>query len=90
MAAILVGKAEEQTLKAIIFNRHGESEVLQYADVPTARPAAGEVLFAVRAVSVNHGPDIENAPSRILDGHVPMPHIGGIDPAGGSPSSAQG
>jgi NADPH:quinone reductase-like Zn-dependent oxidoreductase len=69
-------------LKAIIFNRHGDSEVLQYAEVPTPRPGPGEALVAVHAVSVNHGPDIETRRRGFSMGQVPMPHIGGIDPAG--------
>jgi acryloyl-coenzyme A reductase len=69
-------------LKAIIFNRHGDSGVLEYAEMPTPRPAAGEALVAVHAVSVNHGPDIETRRSGFSMGQVPMPHIGGIDPAG--------
>jgi acryloyl-coenzyme A reductase len=69
-------------LKAITFNRHGDSDVLDYAEVPTPRPAAGEVLVAVRAVSVNHGPDIETRRHGFAMGKVPMPHIGGVDPAG--------
>jgi NADPH:quinone reductase-like Zn-dependent oxidoreductase len=69
-------------LKAITFNRHGDSDVLEYADVPTPAPAAGEVLVAVRAVSVNHGPDIETRRHGFSMGKQPMPHIGGVDPAG--------
>jgi NADPH:quinone reductase-like Zn-dependent oxidoreductase len=69
-------------LKAITFNRHGDSDVLEYADVPTPAPAAGEVLVAVRAVSVNHGPDVETRRHGFSMGKQPMPHIGGVDPAG--------
>jgi NADPH:quinone reductase-like Zn-dependent oxidoreductase len=69
-------------LKAITFNRHGDSDVLEYADVPTPRPGAGEALVAVRAVSVNHGPDIETRRYGFAMGEQPMPHIGGVDPAG--------
>ena len=69
-------------MKAIIFNSHGDSGVLEYADVPTPRPAPGEALVAVHAVSVNHGPDIETRRRGFSMGQVPMPHIGGIDPAG--------
>jgi acryloyl-coenzyme A reductase len=69
-------------LKAIIFNRHGDSGVLEYAEVPTPHPAAREALVEVHAVSVNHGPDIETRRRGFSMGQARMPHIGGIDPAG--------
>jgi acryloyl-coenzyme A reductase len=37
---------------------------------------------AVHAVSVNHGPDVETRRRGFSMGAVPMPHIGGVDPAG--------
>lgn len=69
-------------MKAVQFYEHGESDVLRYEDVTTPEPAAGEVLIAVRAVSVNHGPDIETRRRGFSMGSVPMPHICGVDPAG--------
>jgi NADPH:quinone reductase-like Zn-dependent oxidoreductase len=45
-------------------------------------PGAGEVLLAVGAVSVNHGPDVETRRKGFGMGKLPMPHIGGVDPAG--------
>jgi acryloyl-coenzyme A reductase len=69
-------------LKAIVFNEHGESDVLEYAEVAAPRPAAGEALVAVGAVAVNHGPDVETRRRGFMMGELPMPHIGGTDPAG--------
>ena len=69
-------------MKAIVFNQHGESDVLQYAEVEAPRPAAGEALVAVGAVGVNHGPDVETRRRGFMMGDLPMPHIGGTDPAG--------
>ncbi|WP_033294830.1 alcohol dehydrogenase catalytic domain-containing protein [Amycolatopsis jejuensis] len=69
-------------MKAIIFDRHGDSDVLGYRDVERPSPGAGEVLVAVRAVSVNHGPDVETRQRGFSMGAVEMPHIGGVDPAG--------
>lgn len=69
-------------MKAIVFNQHGESDVLEYADVAVPRPAAGEALVAVGAVAVNHGPDVETRRRGFMMGELPMPHIGGTDPAG--------
>ncbi len=40
-------------MKAIILNRYGGPEVLEYTDVVTPRPSAGGILVKVRAVSVN-------------------------------------
>ena len=69
-------------MKAIVFNRHGESDVLEYAEVAAPRPAAGEALVAIGAVAVNHGPDVETRRRGFMMGELPMPHIGGTDPAG--------
>jgi acryloyl-coenzyme A reductase len=69
-------------LKAIVFNQHGGSDVLQYAEVQTPQPAAGEALVAVRAIAVNHGPDVETRRRGFMMGALPLPHIGGTDPAG--------
>ena len=69
-------------MKAITFDQHGDSDVLVYADVDRPTPAEGEVLIAVRAVSINHGPDIETRRRGFAMGGVEMPHIGGVDPAG--------
>jgi NADPH:quinone reductase-like Zn-dependent oxidoreductase len=40
-------------LKACFFRRYGGPEVLEYGELPDPVPAAGEVLVAVRAASVN-------------------------------------
>lgn len=69
-------------MKAIVFNQHGDSDVLEYAEVEPPRPAAGEALVAVGAVAVNHGPDVETRRRGFMMGALPMPHIGGTDPAG--------
>jgi len=44
-------------LKAIISRTPGGPETLEWQDVPTPSPAAGQVLIAVRAVGVNY-PDV--------------------------------
>lgn len=69
-------------MKAVVFREHGESEVLSYEEVATPEPGAGEALIAVGAVSINHGPDVETRRSGFGMAHLPMPHIGGVDPAG--------
>src|SRR4051794_11977594 len=69
-------------MKAVVFHEHGSSDVLGYEEMPAPEPAAGEVLLAVRAVAVNHGPDVETRRKGFGMGQLPMPHIGGVDPAG--------
>ena len=69
-------------MKAITFHRHGDSEVLAWEDVAEPEPGPGAVVVGVRAVSVNHGPDVETRRKGFGMGSLPMPHIGGIDPAG--------
>ena len=67
-------------MKAIVFDRHGPSSVLRYADVPVPRVGPGEALVAVRAVAVNHGPDVETRRKGFGMGGVELPHIGGRRP----------
>lgn len=69
-------------MKAVVYHEHGGPEVLRYEDVPTPEPAAGEVLIAVGAVSINPGPDAEARRHGFGMGQMEMPHIGGVDPAG--------
>ncbi|MEV6794414.1 NADP-dependent oxidoreductase [Streptomyces sp. NPDC051320] len=47
--------APEQQARAVRFDRYGDRSVLYVADVPTPRPAAGEVLVEVRAAGINPG-----------------------------------
>lgn len=69
-------------MRAITFHTHGESSVLSYEELPTPEPGPGEVLLEVKAVSINHGPDVETRRSGFAMGGVELPHIGGVDPAG--------
>jgi acryloyl-coenzyme A reductase len=69
-------------MKAVVFHEHGSSDVLEYEEMPVPEPGTGEVLLAVRAVAVNHGPDVETRRRGFGMGQLPMPHIGGVDPAG--------
>ena len=41
-------------MKAILIRRSGGPEVLEYLDVPTPEPAAGEVLVRAHAIGVNY------------------------------------
>jgi NADPH:quinone reductase-like Zn-dependent oxidoreductase len=67
-------------MKAVVFEKHGGPEVLQYKDVPDPRIAADEVLVRVRACALNHL-DLwvrQGAPGIT----VPLPHISGSEIAG--------
>ncbi|HEX4247116.1 MAG TPA: alcohol dehydrogenase catalytic domain-containing protein [Pseudonocardia sp.] len=70
------------TMRAVVFDRHGGSDVLAWREVPRPAPGPGEVLLAVRAVSVNRGPDVETRRTGFGMTGVELPHIGGVDPAG--------
>jgi len=67
-------------MKAIVIARTGGPSVLEYADVPTPVPAAGEVLVRAVAIGVNR-PDIQ-----IRKGEYPwmppLPAIPGIEMSG--------
>lgn len=61
-------------MKAIFFDKHGEIDVLKYADLPEPESRPGEAIIRVKAVALNHL-DIwvrRGWPSL----HLEMPHIG--------------
>ena len=67
-------------MKAVLFYRHGDAEVLEYSDFPTPEPAAGEVLVGLKAAALNRL-DIwtrQGWPGIKLE----YPHIPGADGAG--------
>ncbi len=67
-------------MKAIVFDQHGELDVLRYDDVPTPDPGPGEVRVAVEACSLNYH-DVFTR--RGMPGiKTPLPMIPGCDAAG--------
>ncbi len=67
-------------MKAILFHHHGGPEVLEYAEFPTPRPKAGEVLVRLHVAALNRV-DVtvrKGWPNLKLD----LPHINGADGAG--------
>jgi NADPH:quinone reductase-like Zn-dependent oxidoreductase len=67
-------------MKAIVFQKHGGPEVLEYTDVAIPEPRAHEVLVRVKACALNHldlwvRQGIPGVP-------IPLPHIPGSDVAG--------
>ena len=67
-------------MKAIIFNEHGSSEVLKYADLPVPEPAAGQVLIKLHAAALNRVDLLVRRGWRGL--RLALPHILGADGAG--------
>jgi alcohol dehydrogenase len=67
-------------LKAVVFDKHGGPEVLEYRDVPDPVPASGEVIVRVHAVGLNF---LDIFARRGMPGvKIPMPFISGGDIAG--------
>ena len=67
-------------MKAIVYDRHGGPEVLQYRDVPIPEVSPVDVLIRVKATALNYN-DIwgrEGVPGI----EFPFPHISGSDASG--------
>lgn len=67
-----------ETMKAAIYERYGEPEVLHYADVPMPKPGRGEALIRVHAVGLN-GYDLMARAGRYKPNKGKFPHILGGD-----------
>jgi NADPH:quinone reductase-like Zn-dependent oxidoreductase len=67
-------------LKACFFRRYGAPEVLEYGDLPDPPPAAGEVLVAVHAASVNAADWKMRAGQ--YGASISFPHVAGRDFSG--------
>ncbi len=67
-------------MKAVVFERIGGPEVLEYRDVPEPVAGPGEVVIQVKACSVNRTLDGETREKGYFG--VKLPHISGADPAG--------
>lgn len=67
-------------MKAIVVHEFGGPEVLKFEDVPTPRPAAGQVLVRIRAAGVN--PYDTNMRSGTYAIKPPLPYTPGSDGAG--------
>ena len=67
-------------MKAIVFHRHGGTEVLEYTDIPTPDPGPGEALVRLKAAGLNHLDlwVLEGWPGIKLN----YPHVPGADGAG--------
>jgi NADPH:quinone reductase len=68
-------------MKAVIIERFGGPEVMEYRDVPTPEVGPHDVLIEVHAVTVNRALDIHVRETG--DGRKPiLPLVLGVDPAG--------
>jgi len=67
-------------MKAVVFERFGGPEVLEYRDVPDPAPRADEALIEVKACGINHLDLWVRSGLRGLD--IEMPHILGNDIVG--------
>jgi NADPH:quinone reductase-like Zn-dependent oxidoreductase len=67
-------------MKAVVFERFGGPEVLEYRDVPDPAPRADEALIEVKACGINHLDLWVRSGLRGLD--LEMPHILGNDIVG--------
>ncbi len=68
-------------MKAVVVDRFGGPEVLEYQEVPDPIAEAGEVVIQVKACSVNRTLDLEVREKGAGFG-VTLPHISGADPSG--------
>lgn len=67
-------------MKAIYFEKHGGPEVLQYGELPTPQPGAGQVLVKLDAAALNHADLFVRAGWPGLK--LKLPHVLGADGAG--------
>jgi NADPH:quinone reductase len=75
-------------MKAAFIEQTGAPDVIQYGEVPTPKPAAGQVLVRVTAVSVN--PIDTYIRSGLIKPELPKPYIIGCDLAGVVESTGAG
>ncbi len=75
-------------MKAIIVHEFGGPEVLKYEDVPTPRPAAGQVLVRVHAAGVNPYDTYMRTGTYAIK--PPLPYTPGSDAAGEVEAVGQG
>jgi len=67
-------------VKAVVFEKHGGVDVLDYRDVPIPFPKEKEVVIRVEAASINH---LDIWVRQGLPGpSIPLPHISGCDGIG--------
>lgn len=67
-------------MKAVLFDAHGEVDVLRYGDAPDPKPGPNEVVVRMKACALNH---LDIWVRQGMPGvHIPLPHILGCEAAG--------
>ena len=67
-------------MKGLVFEEHGDADVLRYADIEQPQPRDGQVVVELRAMALNH---LDIWVRRGWPGlELPFPHIGGADGVG--------
>lgn len=69
-------------MRAMVISRHGGPEVLEPAEIEAPKPAVGEALIRVRAVSVNAFLDVKNRAGLVPFARYQFPHVLGSEHAG--------
>jgi NADPH:quinone reductase-like Zn-dependent oxidoreductase len=67
-------------MKAVIFHKRGDLDVLKYEDVTDPKIGTDEVLVRVRACGLNHLDIYTREGTHGVK--APLPHIGGLEPSG--------
>lgn len=67
-------------MKAVQFSAHGAAEVLQFVDLPTPQPQAGEVLIKVVAAGINYADILQRKGTYPIP--VTLPFVAGYEVAG--------
>lgn len=68
-------------MKALLYDTHGDTDVLQYKDVAAPSPQAEDVIVDVAATTVNHFDLVQRKGFFTLEGYK-LPHIAGMDVVG--------
>jgi NADPH:quinone reductase-like Zn-dependent oxidoreductase len=68
-------------MKAVTYQQHGGTDVLEYVDVPDPEPGPGDVIVRVEASALNRLDVVQRSGWYTLPGFE-LPHIAGMDVAG--------
>ena len=70
-------------MRAMVFDRYGEPDVMRVRDVPVPEPQDGEVLIRVRYAGVNPADSKARAGDSARAGYgLALPYVTGMDAAG--------
>ncbi len=67
-------------MKALTFTEFGNSDVLEYRDMPVPKLKPGEILVATKAIGINYADIMRRKGIYPLRDHVP--HVNGYESAG--------